>query len=640
MTNIYCDFEYNDHGVLVGCFLTDDGDRYAIDCRTPEGRAELKVFVDHYRETATWFCYSAMAEMSAMLRCGVSILGMRWFDLMVEGSMITGTFEELYLPRASLLKHLDKFGIAHESRDFKKDMIDLILSKTEFADEEFAEITEYCWTDVIPLPTLHNSIVAFHEIEGSPWEMDHAVSLRGDYVKASAILAHRSKGLPVNEDWIAKIFNNRKAIRAVLARKANEEYGQPLYQYNHVREDYSFSYAALELYLNSQPWGLHWERTVSGRLRTDKNYVDDLVKKFPNARMLRWVQDGLAQLKSDGLLTLIEHDEQGDAYVKPTSIPFYTVTGRNQPMVKRGFILNMPPWLRSVIRPHKGRVLIAADWGKQEIAIGCALSGDEALLQAYLTGDIYLTLAKMAGAVPEDGTKDTHPTQRQTYKSVQLGLGYGMGKPSLARQIYNDINSGAAEVLFDMDWCEQQASTIYDWHKRTFKTYWSFLEREAKQAKKDRFNTSMDGWLYFANGNTKHTRLINFPSQSNGAAMLRMAIEELAIKTDLNVVCSLHDAIYIECAEEDAEAHKAILKRCMDNAAKQIVGDEIPITVDFKTYTHDTGFYDGRGTDTLKFIRETIAEIEAHGAPVPPPKPERKRKAKALMAADLFGVMV
>lgn len=632
---IYCDAEYNDAAVLVFCFQTETGARTVIDTRTAEGRQELAAFVAANLD-ALWLSYSVMAEMGALLRCGVSLSGMRWFDLMTEAAMITGTFEDLYLPRASLLKHLDTFQIPHESREFKRDMIELILSKTEFTDEEFADITAYCWTDVTPLPDLHDHIVGFHQVNRSSlWEQSHAI-YRAEYSKASSILAHRSKGLPVDETWLKSIFDNRIAIRMTLAQKANEEYG-PIYAFNHKTGDYSFSYLGLQRYLETQPWGLEWERTASGRLRTDRTYVDDLVKKFPNARLLRWVQDGLAQLKSDDLIKLVEHDEKGEAYVRPTSIPFYTVTGRNQPMVKRGFILNMPPWLRHVIRPHKGRVLIAADWGKQEIAIGCALSGDTALLQAYMTGDIYLTLAKMAGAVPPDGTKDTHPTQRQTYKSVQLGLGYGMGKPSLARQIYNDINAGSDVVVHDMAWCEEQANTIYDWHKATFKVYWSYLDKAARDAKASGWNSSMDGWMYFANRNTKHTRLINFPSQSNGAAMLREAIRDLAFKSDVNVVCSLHDAIYIECAEEDAEAHKARLKQAMDDAAKSIVGD-IPIEVDFKTFTHESGFYDGRGTATLKMIKGVIEDIQTNGPPKPPEKPLKgmKRLQKALMGGEFF----
>jgi hypothetical protein len=632
---IFVDCEYNDHAVLVFCFLTDTGERVAIDTRTPEGRQELAAFVASNLD-ALWLSYSVMAEMGALLRCGVSLSGMRWFDLMIEGAMITGTFEEFYVPRASLLKHLTIFEIPHETPEFKRDMIELILSKADFTDEEFADITAYCWTDVIPLPVLHSRIEGFHEVHpASMWEESHA-TYRAEYAKASAILADRSKGLPVNEDWLERIFKNRTAIRMTLAQKANEEYG-PIYAFNHKTGDYSFSYLGLQAYLETQPWGLEWERTPSGRLRTDRTYVDDLVKKFPNARLLRWVQDGLAQLKSDGLMKLVEHDDKGEAYVRPVSIPFYTVTGRNQPLVSRGFILNMPPWLRHVIRPHKGRVLIAADWGKQEIAIGCALSGDEALLKAYLTGDIYLTLGKMAGAIPPDGTKDSHPTQRQTYKAVQLGLGYGMGKPSLARQIYNDINAGSDVVVHDMEWCEEQANTISDWHKATFKTYWTFLDQEARAAKKEGWNSSLDGWMYFANGNTKHTRLINFPSQSNGAAMLREAIRDLAFKSDLNVVCSLHDAIYIECAEEDADAHKTRLKLAMDQAAASIVGD-IPIDVDFKTFTHETGFYDGRGTATLKMIKDIIEEIEINGPPATPEKPPKgmKRLRAALMGEEFF----
>lgn len=603
---IYLDTEFSRREVLVFAILTSEGERLTFDTRAPEGRTALSAFVELHRESATWISYSVMAEMESLMRCGIPVNGMKWFDLMTEAGMITRTFEPFFLHRNSLLGHLDIFQIPHQTKDYKRDMIELILSEKDFTDEEYEDICEYCWTDVDPLPLLYAYILASHEDSSlrSPWEMDHAI-LRGEYSKACAILEFRSKGFPVNEVKIRDIFENKGRIRFELIKHANKEYGFPIW-----RTDGSFDFKSLEAYLSFQPWGLQWERTPSGRLRTDQEYINDLIKQFPNMRTFGWVRDGLNQLKDDGLVNLIEHDEDGLAYIKPASIPFWTVTSRNQPLVKRGFILNMPPWLRCLaIKPHPGKIVIGADWGKQEIAIGCALSGDRKLLEAYLTGDIYLTLAKMAGAVPEDGTKASHPLQRQAFKAAQLALGYGMGKKSLARKIYNEINGNSKVVIHDMEWCQKQADTIFDWHKRTFKVYWDFLEKEKNESKRRGYNYSMDGWMYYANDNTKATRLINFPIQSNGAVMLREAIKDIAHETDLNVICSLHDAIYVECDAADEERVKALLKLYMDRAAEAICGD-ISIEIGFKVYTHESGFHDERGTETLEMIEGILKKIE------------------------------
>ena len=46
--------------------------------------------------------------------------------------------------------------------------------------------------------------------------------------------------------------------------------------------------------------------------------------------------------------------------------------------------------------------------------------------QAYASGDPYLEFAKLAGAVPPDATKKTHPEQRSLYKATVLAVNYGM----------------------------------------------------------------------------------------------------------------------------------------------------------------------------------------------------------------------
>ena len=69
------------------------------------------------------------------------------------------------------------------------------------------------------------------------------------------------------------------------------------------------------------------------------------------------------------------------------------------------------------------------------MGIAAALSGDPALLEAYRSGDVYLSFAKQAGLAPLDATKASHGEVRDRCKAVVLGTLYGMGPETLARRI-------------------------------------------------------------------------------------------------------------------------------------------------------------------------------------------------------------
>ena len=64
---------------------------------------------------------------------------------------------------------------------------------------------------------------------------------------------------------------------------------------------------------------------------------------------------------------------------------------------------------------------------------------DSAMQQAYASGDPYLEFAKLAGAVPPDATKKSHPKERALYKETVLAVNYGMGAESLADRIQQPV---------------------------------------------------------------------------------------------------------------------------------------------------------------------------------------------------------
>ena len=72
---------------------------------------------------------------------------------------------------------------------------------------------------------------------------------------------------------------------------------------------------------------------------------------------------------------------------------FRARTGRNQPSNSR-FIFGPSVWLRGLIKPPAGMGLAYVDWRAQEFAVAAALSGDQAMMAAYRSGDPYPQLCQ------------------------------------------------------------------------------------------------------------------------------------------------------------------------------------------------------------------------------------------------------
>ena len=297
-----------------------------------------------------------------------------------------------------------------------------------------------------------------------------------------------------------------------------------------------------------------------------------------------------------------------DGHIKPAIFTFSQKTGRNSPKPKHGFVLNLPPWLRTMVKPKPGMVFVGADWAQQEIAIAAVLSGDEPLLAAYTNpeGDVYITLAKMAGAVPPDGTRHTYPAERKTFKVIQLGLGYGKGVRSLALDVFEANRDHQGRPTLTLEEARYQAEAIYEWHRETFRTYWDWLHDSIDQARVDEYLRSVDGWTYFVSDSVRNTQLLNFPLQSAGAAMMRRATIRIAGTGRLDLVCSLHDAFYLNCRESEKEEHIAMLVKCMDKACKDILGSRVRIPVEVNVNDSQRGYHDPRADRIDEMLKKAL----------------------------------
>jgi hypothetical protein len=437
---------------------------------------------------------------------------------------------------------------------------------------------------------------------------------RAEYLKALAKLEFKSRGFPVNVPLLHRIYDNLKLVRRLVAEECNVQYGGKVFRYNAREDKYSVHFAGLVELVDAQRFPTEWALTPSGRLRTDVEYLDEFAQKNPQFKPLRDTFMLLAQLK--------EHDlrqQEVEGFIKGVSIPYYTVTGRNQPMVKRGFLMNLPPWLRFMVAPHAGHVLIVADWSQQEIYVAASLSGDTALRDALLSGDVYIAMARMAGLIPQtedDNTYEAVPlkvryaSQRQVMKSCVLGIGYGMGVPSLGKRIFLDQRTRTDLTL---DECTEKAAEIMAWHKATFVRYWTMIADEVATAREQGWMRTRDGWTQFADMNSRYTKLQNFHMQAGAAVILREAVRRLAQYPQIEMACTLHDSIMLYAPEDDALEHENILRCCMQEATRRVLHNTklpLDIPVEVKTFDHATGYQDARGREMFDRI---MAMLAAHG---------------------------
>ena len=57
------------------------------------------------------------------------------------------------------------------------------------------------------------------------------------------------------------------------------------------------------------------------------------------------------------------------------------------------------------------------------------------MLEDLASADFYISFAIRAGRLPPDATKETHELERGPFKTVALGVGYGMQTKSLAERL-------------------------------------------------------------------------------------------------------------------------------------------------------------------------------------------------------------
>ena len=282
---------------------------------------------------------------------------------------------------------------------------------------------------------------------------------------------------------------------------------------------------------------------------------------------------------------------------------FGSKTGRNQPSNSK-FIFGPSVWLRGLIEPPPGHGVAYIDWSSQEVGIAAALSGDEAMMADFQTGDPYVAFGIRAGILPPGTTKDTHPEKRDMLKACVLGLQYGMGAQTLASRI------GQPAIV---------ARELMREHRDRYRKFWRMAEGAVDCAMLGMPMSTVFGWHIRAGADLKPRRagerprsagrsMLNFPIQANGAEMMRLACC-LATERGIEVCAPVHDAVLICAPLDGLEADVAAMRAAMDEGSRAVL-DGFSIPTEAKIVRYPDRFMDKRGTVMWERVMRLLARWE------------------------------
>jgi DNA polymerase I len=510
---------------------------------------------------ALFIAYYASAEIGCHLSLGWDVPE-RTLDLFTEFRSRTNGVPTS--SGAGLLGALAYFGLDGIGTSEKDEMRDLVLRGGPWTACEQAAILDYCESDVRALARLLPAMLP---------EIDLPRALfRGRYMAASARMERN--GVPINVPTLRLLQQHWSDIQDELIADIDKDYG--VFDRRTFKEDRFARY----LVRNNIPW-----RTLeSGRLDLSDDSFREMARSRPEIAPLRELRAALSQMR------LADIAVGRDGRNRTILSAFRARTGRNQPS-NTAFIFGPSVWLRGLIQPPPGHGIAYIDWAQQEFGIAAALSGDPMMMDAYRSGDPYLTFAKQAGAAPPEATKATHKGVRDQFKSTVLAVQYGMGADALAERI------GQPPI---------RARELLRLHRETYRVFWVWSDRVVQYAMLTlRLHTAF-GWQVRVPAQANDRSLRNFPMQANGAEMLRLACC-LGTERGIEVCAPVHDAVLICAPLDRLDADVQRMEDAMREASR-VVLDGFELGSDAKIVRHPGRYMDERGTTMWERVMKLIGE--------------------------------
>ena len=569
--------------------------------------------------------YNVEAESSALISLGIDPLKMKWIDLYLEYVMLSNHNNEINKGEQLIhgkVKRLPNHGFEKGSKslaaalyklcgilvdtEHKNKMRDLIIScPASFDKNEAKAIMDYCMSDTEHLPTLMNKIrdmyLKFVPREHQATLRDEA-HWRAEYAVRTAMMVRH--GYPINVEWTKNLTENIPSLIRECAEDINRQFTAKPFKWNKKECRYSMDTKVVKEWIANCPHAKKWERTETGELSLSAdawkefyNYSHDYPEGNFGAQMLRYA-NFTQQLKgftpSKGKASFWDY-VGSDGMVRPYMNIYGAQSSRSQPS-STSFLFLKTGWMRSLCVPPKGYAIGAVDYSSQEFLIGGLLAKDKKMVEAYASGDVYLAYGKQIGLIPKDGTKQSHAKERDAQKPVILGWQFWTTGYGLAIQL-NEISG-------TQDWDNENAQILLDRLDETYSTFSEFRKNQMDVYQSKRYVRLLDGFYMFGS-NPNFRSVGNCPTQGAGACIMRKAVQ-LAQDAGLNVIKTLHDALYIMFPSNDIGAMH-VLKQCMHKAfvfyfPEKDKESAALIRMEGKVWSLD---YDDKGYNAFEFSLES-----------------------------------
>ena len=586
----------------------------------------LREYLTSLQSSHIILCFNASAEARAFLSLGLNPRDFMWIDLNAEWKIATNNNTKFMYGK--ILKQngfvIESFPLAVTNKDpenpvshekvgkslsamvlkllnvnidtrNKSQMRDLILNNCEWTQQEREKILAYCESDIKYLHQCVELLPQYSDVDferGALWRGRSSVNMA----------VCENHGFPLDLDAIFSFAANCDSVKQEAVVACNKVYPFFVAQRKTKKSplEYVQSYEQLHLFVKSKKLENSWPRTnnLNSKLKCDEETLEKY-RGLPEISALKGTLKILQQIKWFRPAALPEFlSRVGDDHrLRPYLNPYGTATGRNAPPAKT-FILAMSSWMRYLVQPENGQAITGMDYSSQEFAIAAALANDSEMIRAYNSGDPYLAFAKLAAAVPQSATRETHGVQRDLFKATVLASQFGMGEESLSFKISAD--TGKPPDLY-------QARDLLRMHREVFWRYYDWLQKvEREYRAKGRIQLHDGHILWFANEREKNILSVrNHPVQGTGSVIMRYAID-LALERGIKVLSPLHDAIYHEHSMEETDEKNTILESVMDEAVDRVFGGKIKIRHEKKTVTRLDPWIEPKGKKDLETMKQFL----------------------------------
>ena len=495
--------------------------------------------------------------------------------------------------------------------DHKDEMRDIIISNDrEKILANRKAIQEYCTSDIKYLvPCLKIMKKEFkHLLRDYPEfyaKVPQEMRWRGETLVRVAII--EQYGYPINYEYTKNFSANTMEILKDCQRDINSQFpDMGIYKYDKNSGFYSKKEKPLREWIDSTKHKKKWTLTKSGKysLALDAftdfyNYSHSYPRDNVGAQQVRFLKlkqslNGFTVAKGDkGGVAKFWDSVGSDKRVRPYLNPYRSQSGRYQPKAT-GFLFLKPAWMRSLCEPPIGKGIAGIDYKSQEYLISALLSGDEKMINAYRSGDVYLSYGIDTGIAPEGATKKTHKRERDLSKPVVLGISYDQTEVGLSKELTEKTGKPVSE---------NKAKRFIDNFYRVYRKFAKYKDGLIRDYRKTKFVRIPDGW-YMWGDNPNFRSSGNCTPQGYGGAILRKAIQ-LCQDEGLKVIIPLHDALYIEYDLDNKEEALDTFAEKMREAFDFFFPNS-GVLLDCETWSRqlEEGVYETRNGH--KFIQEKI----------------------------------